>query len=232
MTRRILIVEDDAASAALVARGLDAAGFATDSCGDGRDGMRTAATGGFDLWIFDRMLPGMDGLSLVRALRDQGLRTPAIMVSALGSADDKVTGLAAGADDYLAKPFSFAELRARIGALLRRIERSEAQVRATRLVVGDLEVDLLSHCVTRAGRVVPLVAREFNLLAFLARHAGEVVTRTMILENVWNCRFDPGSNVVDVHIGRLRRKLEEGALPILHTVRGAGYRLAAEGLED
>nr|WP_208413363.1 response regulator transcription factor [Sphingomonas leidyi] len=225
----ILIVEDDAAAVDFVTQGLADAGFAIEACADGSTGLARAAEGDFDLWIFDRMLPGMDGLSMLGALREQGLRTPAIMLSALGTVDDKVGGLAAGADDYLAKPFSFAELRARIAALLRRADRAEADAKATRIVVGDLEIDLLSRTVARAGRAVPLVAREFHLLEYLARHAGEVVTRTMMLEHVWNCRFDPGSNVVDVHIGRLRRKLEEGEAPILHTVRGAGYRLAAEG---
>lgn len=229
MAQRILIVEDDIASADFVARGLEAPGLDPEICSDGHAGLARALEGGFDLWILDRMLPGLDGLALLAALRAQGLRTPAIMLSALGTVDDKVTGLAAGADDYLAKPFSLAELRARISALLRRAERSAAELQATRLVVGDLEIDLLSRTVARAGKAVPLVAREFHLLEFLARHAGEVVTRTMMLEHVWNCRFDPGSNVVDVHIGRLRRKLEEGAVPILHTVRGAGYRLAIEG---
>lgn len=229
MTHRILIVEDDAAAAELVAKGLGEAGFEIEICPDGRSGLASAGQGRFDLWIFDRMLPGIDGLAMLDALRRQGLRTPAIMLSALGTVDDKVGGLAAGADDYLAKPFSFAELRARIAALLRRTERAEADAKATRIVVGDLDIDLLSRTVVRGGRPVPLVAREFHLLEYLARHAGEVVTRTMMLEHVWNCRFDPGSNVVDVHIGRLRRKLEEREPPILHTVRGAGYRLAAGG---
>ncbi len=228
MTHRILIVEDDAAAAELVAKGLGEAGFVIEICPDGRSGLARAEQGGFDLWIFDRMLPGLDGLSMLDALRSQGLRTPAIMLSALGTVDDKVGGLAAGADDYLSKPFSFAELRARIAALLRRADHAEADAKATRITVGDLDIDLLSRTVVRAGRQVPLVAREFHLLEYLARHAGEVVTRTMMLEHVWNCRFDPGSNVVDVHIGRLRRKLEERETPILHTVRGAGYRLAAE----
>jgi two-component system, OmpR family, response regulator len=228
VTHRILIVEDDAAAAELVAKGLGDAGFEIEICADGNAGLARAEQGGFDLWIFDRMLPGVDGLVMLSALRRQGLRTPAIMLSSLGTVDDKVGGLVAGADDYLAKPFSFAELRARIVALLRRAEHAEADAKATRITVGDLDIDLLSRTVVRAGRPVPLVAREFHLLEYLARHAGEVVTRTMMLEHVWNCRFDPGSNVVDVHIGRLRRKLEEREPPILHTVRGAGYRLAAD----
>lgn len=227
VTHRILIVEDDAAAAELIAQGLGDAGFEIEVSADGRAGLARAGQGHFDLWILDRMLPGIGGLEVLGTLRRQGLRTPAIMLSALGTVDDKVGGLAAGADDYIAKPFSFAELRARIAALLRRADRAESDAKATRIVVGDLDIDLLSRTVVRAGRPVPLVAREFHLLEYLARHAGEVVTRTMMLEHVWNCRFDPGSNVVDVHIGRLRRKLEESEPPILHTVRGAGYRLAA-----
>lgn len=226
MTRSILIVEDDLASAAYLARGLGEAGFAVEACHDGRSGLERVTAGGFDLLILDRMLPGLDGLSLIAAVREARLRAPIIMLSALGTVDDKIAGLAAGADDYLAKPFSFAELRARIASLLRRLDAARAP--ATRLAVGDLEIDLLTRTVSRAGRAIPLVRREFALLECLARHAGEVVTRSMMLEEVWNCRFDPGSNVVDVHVGRLRRKLEETPLPpILHTVRGAGYRLAA-----
>ena len=176
------------------------------------------------------MLPGLDGLAMISAIRAAGISTPALVLSALASVDDRVDGLKAGADDYLCKPYSFAELSARVEALVRRGERTAAEPQKTKLAVGDLEVDLLSRIVTRAGRTIPLGAREFNLLEFLARHAGQVVTRTMMLEKIWNYHFDPGSNVVDVHIGRLRRKLEDGfATPILHTVRGAGYRLSAEG---
>jgi two-component system, OmpR family, response regulator len=229
MTRKILIVEDDAATAAYIAKGLSEGGYAVETCSDGRDGLFLASEGVFDLLVVDRMLPGLDGLAMLSALRAANIRTPTIVLSALGTVDDKVGGLGAGADDYLTKPFSFAELLARVTALLRRTERTETEKQTTKLVVGDLEIDLLARIVTRAGRGIPLGAREFNLLEFLARHAGEVVTRTMMLEKIWNYHFDPGSNVVDVHIGRLRRKLEEGfATPILHTVRGAGYRLAAE----
>jgi two-component system OmpR family response regulator len=229
MTRKILIVEDDSASAAYVAKGLGEAGFAVETCGDGRDGLFLASEGIFDLMIVDRMLPGLDGLSVLNALRAANIRTPALVLSALGTVDDRVKGLRAGADDYLAKPFSFAELLARVEALLRRAEGASADVQVTRLTVGDLEIDLLARSVVRQGRAIALGAREFNLLEFLARHAGQVVTRTMMLEKIWNYHFDPGSNVVDVHIGRLRRKLEEGfSAPILHTVRGAGYRLSPE----
>lgn len=230
MTRKILIVEDDASTAAYLTKGLAEAGHAVETCADGRDGLFLASSGAFDLVIADRMLPGLDGLAMVSALRAAGVATPVLILSALGAVDDRVDGLKAGADDYLCKPFSFAELSARIEALVRRSDRAATEPQRTRLAVGDLEIDLLARHVTRAGRSIPLGAREFALLEFMARHAGQVVTRTMMLEKIWNYHFDPGSNVVDVHIGRLRRKLEEGfGSPILHTVRGAGYRLAAEG---
>jgi two-component system OmpR family response regulator len=175
------------------------------------------------------MLPGLDGLAMLSAVRAAGIDTPALVLSALASVDDRVDGLRAGADDYLCKPYSFAELSARVEALLRRKDRVASDSQQTRLNVGDLDIDLLGRKVTRQGRAIPLGAREFNILEFLARHAGQVVTRTMMLEKIWNYHFDPGSNVVDVHIGRLRRKLEEGfATPILHTVRGAGYRLSVD----
>jgi two-component system OmpR family response regulator len=229
MTRKILIVEDDPATAGYLAKGLSEAGFAVESCGDGRDGLFLASEGIFDLIIADRMLPGLNGLAMIGAIRAAGIRTPAMILSALATVDDRIDGLRAGADDYLVKPFSFAELSARIEALLRRTDRIAADTQPTRLSVGDLEIDLLARTVTRDGRAIALGAREFNLLEYLARHAGQVVTRTMMLEKIWNYHFDPGSNVVDVHIGRLRRKIEEGfGAPILHTVRGAGYRLSAE----
>jgi two-component system OmpR family response regulator len=228
MTRKILIVEDDAATAAYLAKGLGEAGFAVDQCADGRDGLFLASEGNFDLIVADRMLPGLDGLAMISALRAAGIATPVLILSALGSVDHRVDGLHAGADDYLVKPFSFSELSARCEALLRRHERAAADRVQTRISVGDLEIDLLARTVTRAGRPIPLGAREFSLLEYLARHAGQVITRTMMLEKIWNYHFDPGSNVVDVHIGRLRRKLEDGFTPILHTVRGAGYRLSPE----
>lgn len=229
VSRKILIVEDDSSTAAYLAKGLSEAGYAVESARDGRDGLFLASEGIFDLIIADRMLPGLDGLSMVSAIRAAGIATPVLVLSALAAVDDRVDGLKAGADDYLCKPFSFAELSARIEALVRRSDRAATEPAKTKLSVGDLEIDLLARAVTRAGRSIPLGAREFNLLEFLARHAGQVVTRTMMLEKIWNYHFDPGSNVVDVHIGRLRRKLEDGfASPILHTVRGAGYRLAAD----
>lgn len=230
LSRKILIVEDDASTAAYLAKGLTEAGYSVETCRDGRDGLFLASEGIFDLVIADRMLPGLDGLAMVSAIRAAGIATPTLVLSALASVDDRVDGLKAGADDYLCKPYSFAELSARVEALVRRGDRATAEPTRTKLSVGDLEVDLLSRIVTRAGRAIPLGAREFNLLEFLVRHTGQVVTRTMMLEKIWNYHFDPGSNVVDVHIGRLRRKLEDGfSTPILHTVRGAGYRLSAEG---
>jgi two-component system OmpR family response regulator len=222
LSRKILIVEDDLSTSAYLAKGLSEAGYAIETSDNGRDGLFLASEGIFDLVIADRMLPGLDGLSMVSAIRAAGIETPVLILSALAAVDDRVDGLKAGADDYLCKPFSFAELSARVEALVRRSDRATSEPQKTRLSVGDLEIDLLARAVSRAGRAIPLGAREFNLLEFLARHAGQVVTRT-------NYHFDPGSNVVDVHIGRLRRKLEDGfPTPILHTVRGAGYRLAVE----
>ena len=228
MTRKILIVEDDVATAGYLAKGLNEAGYVVDRSADGRDGLFLATEGGYDLIVADRMLPGLDGLAMIGALRAAGVTTPVLILSALGTVDHRVDGLQAGADDYLVKPFSFAELSARCEALLRRHDRGGTDKAAARLSVGDLEIDLLARHVTRAGRAIVLGAREFSLLEYLARHAGQVVTRTMMLEKIWNYHFDPGSNVVDVHIGRLRRKLEDGFPPILHTVRGAGYRLSPE----
>jgi two-component system OmpR family response regulator len=227
MTRKILVVEDDAATAAYLAKGLVEAGYCVETCGNGRDGLFLASEGVFDLIVADRMLPGLDGLAMLAAIRAAGITAPALVLSALGTVDDRIDGLRAGADDYLCKPFAFGELQARVDALMRRADRPAGDVKQTRLVVGDLEIDLLARIVTRQGRQVALGAREYNILEYLARHAGQVVTRTMMLEKIWNYHFDPGSNVVDVHIGRLRRKLEDGFdSPILHTVRGAGYRLA------
>lgn len=229
MSRKILLVEDDAATAAYLQKGLGESGYGVETCADGRDGLFLASEGIFDLIIADRMLPGLDGAAMTAAIRAAGITTPILILSALASIDNRVDGLSAGADDYLCKPFSFAELTARVQALLRRGARESAEPQTTRIAVGDLEIDLLGRQVSRAGRAIALGAREYTLLEYLARHAGQVVTRTMMLEKIWNYHFDPGSNVVDVHIGRLRRKLEEGfATPILHTVRGAGYRLSPD----
>jgi two-component system OmpR family response regulator len=229
MGRKILLVEDDSDTAAYLARGLAEQGHVVDQAADGRDGLFLASEGSFDLIILDRMLPGLDGLSVLRALRAAGVGTPVLILSALGTVDDRIEGLEGGSDDYLVKPFAFSELNARANALFRRADGAASAAVETRLTVGDLEVDLLGRTVRRAGRAIELKPREYSLLEYFARNAGRVVTRTMLLEHVWNYHFDPGTNVVDVHVSRLRRKLEEGfERPILHTVRGAGYRLAAD----
>jgi two-component system, OmpR family, response regulator len=223
---KVLVIEDDREAAAYVVKGLGESGFVVDHAAEGREGLFMATDGSYDALIVDRMLPGMDGLALVTALRAAEIRTPVLILSALGAVDDRVKGLRAGGDDYLVKPFAFNELLARIEALLR---RSGAAQTTTRLAVGDLEMDLLARKVRRAGREIDLLPREFRLLEFLMRHAGHVVTRTMLLENVWDYHFDPQTNVIDVHVSRLRQKLDKGFdKPLLHTVRGAGYRLAAE----
>lgn len=228
MGRKILLIEDDREAASYVARGLGEEGHVVDHATDGRDGLFMASDGNYDLVILDRMLPGLDGLSVLRALRAAGVDTPVLILSALGAVDDRIEGLKSGSDDYLVKPFAFAELLARADALLRRAEGKASAQAETRIVVGDLELDLLARVVRRAGRAIELKPREYRLLEYLARNAGRVVTRTMLLEQVWDYHFDPGTNVIDVHVSRLRRKLEEGFdQPILHTVRGAGYRLDA-----
>jgi two-component system OmpR family response regulator len=226
MSRKLLVVEDDEATSSYIARGLGEEGFAIDSATNGRDGLFLATDGAYDAIILDRMLPGMDGMAVLAAMRAAGIETPVIILSALGTPDDRVAGLTAGADDYLTKPFAFAELLARVHLLLRKRGTGVAVV--TTLACEDLEMDLLSRKVRRGGKTVDLQPREFRLLEYLLRHADEVVTRTMLLEGVWDYHFDPGTNVIDVHISRLRRKLDDGAeRPLLHTVRGAGYRLGA-----
>jgi two-component system OmpR family response regulator len=228
MGRSILLVEDDRETAAYLVRGLGEEGHVVEHVADGRDGLFLATGKPFDLIILDRMVPALDGLSVLRALRAAAVATPVLILSALASVSDRIEGLESGSDDYLVKPFSFAELLARVNALLR---RSEARTTSDpRLVVGDLEIDPLSRVVRRAGRTIELKPREYRLLEFLARNEGRVVTRTMLLEQVWDYHFDPGTNVIDVHVSRLRRKLEDGfERPILHTVRGAGYRLGQPG---
>jgi two-component system OmpR family response regulator len=223
---KLLVIEDDRAAAAYVAKGLSESGYVVDLAPDGRTGLFMASSGNYDALIIDRMLPGMDGLALVTALRAAEIRTPVLILSALGAVDDRVKGLRAGGDDYLAKPFAFAELLARVEALLRR--GSSASTQPTKLKVGDLEMDLLTRNVMRGGQEIELLPREFHLLEFLMRHAGQVVTRTMLLENVWDYHFDPQTNVIDVHVSRLRQKIDKGfAKPMLHTIRGAGYSLRA-----
>jgi two-component system OmpR family response regulator len=251
----ILVIEDDLEAARYMVKGLKESGHVVDHAADGEDGLAMAfdganrdggdtygadrdgtdrggagedggADGGvYDVLIVDRMLPSLDGLTLVERLRAGGDATPVLFLSALGDVDDKVRGLRAGGDDYLAKPYAFTELLARIEALARRRNPAEAE---TRLRVGDLEMDLLARTVTRAGHGIALQPREFLLLEYLMRHAGQVVTRTMLLENVWEYHFDPQTNVIDVHISRLRAKIDKGfARPLLHTVRGSGYCLRA-----
>ncbi|WP_136161935.1 response regulator transcription factor [Sphingomonas flavalba] len=228
MAHRILLVEDDAATSAYIAKGLIEEGFVVDVADNGRDGLFHATGGDHDAIILDRMLPGMDGMVVLAALRAAGVETPVVLLSALASVDDRVGGLTAGSDDYLTKPFAFAELLARLRLLLRRRPRSTAP--ETRLVCDDLEMDLLSRKVRRGGAPIDLQPREFKLLEYLLRHQEQVVTRTMLLEGVWDYHFDPGTNVIDVHVSRLRKKLDDGhPRPLLHTVRGAGYRL---GLGD
>ena len=221
----LLIVEDDDETAAYMRKGLTEAGYTVDHANNGRDGLFMATSGSFDAIIMDRMLPGLDGLAVVQAMRAAKIGTPVLILSALGQVDDRVKGLRAGGDDYLSKPFAFSELLARIEALLRR--RDVASVE-TKLALGDLELDLLTRQVRRAGKPIDLQPREFRLLEYLMRHAGQVVTRTMLLEGVWDYHFDPQTNVIDVHISRLRQKLDKGfEKPMLHTMRGAGYSIRA-----
>jgi two-component system OmpR family response regulator len=220
---RILVIEDDAEVARFLVKGLKESGHVVDHAANGRDGLFLAAGEPYEAMIIDRMLPGVDGLTIVQTIRASGNRTPVLFLSALGDVDDKVKGLKAGGDDYLVKPFAFAELLARLEALDRRRPSDSLDARLT---VDDLEMDLLSRRVTRAGKPVDLQPREFKLLEYLMRQAGQVVTRTMLLENVWDYHFDPQTNVIDVHISRLRRKIDSGfEKPLLHTIRGAGYML-------
>ena len=222
---RILVVEDDREAASYLTRGLKESGHIVDHAADGQDGLHLAMGGNYDVAVVDRMMPRMDGLTMVRRMRDEGNRTPVLFLSALGEVDDKVKGLRAGGDDYLAKPFAFTELLARIDALVR---RNGQETVPTKLQVGDLELDLLSRTATRNGAKIDLQPREFLLLEYLMKHAGQVVTRTMLLENVWEYHFDPQTNVIDVHMSRLRAKLDKNfAEPLLHTIRGAGYSLRA-----
>ena len=220
---RMLVIEDDREMAAYLTKALKEIGAAVDVAHDGRNGLFLAAGESYDALIVDRMLPGLDGLSIIRTLRATGNQTPVLVLSALGEVDDRVEGLRAGSDDYLVKPFAFAELHARLEALMR---RSEGTAPIIRLTVADLEMDLLGRAVTRAGKPISLQPREFRLLEYLMRHANQVVTRTMLLESVWDYHFDPQTNVIDVHISRLRSKIDKGFdKPLLHTVRGAGYML-------
>jgi two-component system OmpR family response regulator len=223
---KFLIVEDDAEVAGYVAKGLAEAGHVAERAADGREGLYRATGEKFDALIVDRMLPGgIDGLTLIETLRRSGDATPVLILSALAQVDERVRGLKAGGDDYLTKPFAFSELQARLEAILR---RGQAKAPQTVLRVADLEFDLLAREVRRGGRRLDLQPRELQLLEYLMRHAGQVVTRTMLLEGVWDYHFDPQTNVIDVHVSRLRQKIDKGfARPLLHTVRGAGYSLRA-----
>jgi two-component system OmpR family response regulator len=221
---RILIIEDDKEAAAYLVKAFREAGHSVDTAADGVSGYDLAHEGGYEVAIVDRMLPKMDGLSLITALRAQKNETPVLILSALGQVDDRVKGLRAGGDDYLAKPYAFSELLARVEALARRRPKGAPEETVYRL--GDLVLDRLSHKVTRAGEDIALQPREFRLLEYLMQNAGKVVTRTMLLEHVWDYHFDPQTNVIDVHVSRLRAKIDRDFdAPLLHTVRGAGYMI-------
>lgn len=224
---RILLIEDDAEAAAYAAKGLREAGHVVDHAMDGESGLNMAAAGDYDAYVVDRMLPKMDGLTLLSNRRQEGDHTPALFLSALGEVDDRVSGLKAGGDDYLVKPYAFQELLARVEALGRR--RAEPANITTRYKVADLELDVITRTVRRASKKIDLQPREFRLLEYLMRHARQIVTRTMLLENVWEYHFDPQTNVIDVHISRLRSKIDKDFdKPLLKTVRGAGYTLSDE----
>lgn len=222
---RVLIVEDDIETQSYVSQGLTEAGHTVEASATGFDGLQRARQGGYDLFIVDRMLPELDGLSLVKAIRSAGIATPVLMLTAMGAVADRVDGLEAGADDYLVKPFSFAELSARVNALARR-PPLQAE---TKLVVGDLVLDRLQRLVRRGETQVDLQTREFQLLELLMLNSGRVVTRAMMLESVWNFRFDPGTNIVETHMSRIRSKIDRGGdAPLIHTIRGEGYVIRAD----
>lgn len=226
MSRRLLVIEDDSTTRNFVAKGLREAGFVVESAEDGRNGLYQATAGGYELIILDRMLPELDGLSLLKSIRAAGFRTPVLMLTAMDAVDERVRGLRAGADDYLVKPFSFEELHARAEALMRRPATGTDTDTETVLCCGDLELDLISRTARRGNRTIELLPREFHMLEFLMRRKGRVVTRTMLLEGLWGYHFDPQTNVIDVHISRLRRKIDDPfEVPLIRTVRGAGYVL-------
>jgi two-component system OmpR family response regulator len=223
---RILVVEDDKEALKFVTQGLSEAGYTVDSASDGMDGLFLATEHSYDLIILDRMLPKIDGLTVITTLRSTGKTTPILILSALSQVDERVKGLKGGADDYLVKPFAFSELMARVEALTR---RKTAITEKPILRVHDLEMNLLTRTVMRSGKEIPLQNREFKLLEYMMRHAGQVVTRTMLLENVWDFHFDPQTNVIDVQVSRLRQKIDKGfTASLIHTIRGAGYKLGSE----
>jgi len=223
--RRILVIEDDAETAEQLVDCLQTSGFSVDLAADGEDGLERARSADYVVMTVDRMLPGIDGIEVIRRLRDEGVMTPALILSALGEVDDRVRGLRAGGDDYLVKPFASREMLARVDALAR---RSATVVKETILRVGDLEIDLLMRIVRRRGREIELLPREFQLLEYLVRNVGQVVSRAMLLQHVWDLHFDPLTNVIDVYVGRVRRKIDSGqAYPLIHTIRGVGFCLSA-----
>jgi two-component system, OmpR family, response regulator len=224
---RLLLIEDDLQAAEYLIKSLREHGYEVVHSADGRDGLAKATSERFDVIVADRQLPHLDGLSIITQLRDRADRTPVLILSALGTVDDRVHGLKAGGDDYLTKPFAFAELLARIEALSRRAAPAAQEV--TRLKFADLELDLLARRVTRAGRQIDLTAKEFQLLEYFMRRPNQIITRTMLLEGVWNLHFDPQTNIIDVHMSRLRNSVDKGfAKPLIHTVRGTGYVLKDE----
>ena len=220
---RVLVIEDDHETAQFLRKALKESGHAAEIAEDGETGLSLAQEGNYDVLIVDRMLPRLDGLSAIKEMRAKGMRTPVLILSALGDVDDRVKGLRAGGDDYLTKPYAYSELLARVEALARRPVPAEQE---TRYIVGGLVLDRLSHRVTRDGEPIQLQPREYRLLEYLMKHAGQVVTRTMLLEHVWDYHFDPQTNVIDVHVSRLRGKIDKNFdKPLLHTVRGAGYTI-------
>lgn len=230
MSHKLLVIEDDQTTGDFLVKSLDEAGFAVDRADNGRDGLFLATDGSYDAVVLDRMLPGMDGMAVLAALRAAKVQTPVLILSSLGTVDARVEGLTSGADDYLPKPFAFSELLARLRLLIARAAPGPTGgTPETQLRCADLEMNLLSRKVTRGGKRIDLQPREFRLLEYLLRHQDQVVTRTMMLEGVWEYHFDPGTNVVDVHVSRLRRKVDDGFdRQLVHTVRGAGYMLGVK----
>ena len=225
--RRILVVEDDPETAGQLVDALTTSGYRVDLAASGTEALTRGAAGDYAVITIDRMLPDIDGISVMRQLRDDGIAAPVLIISALGEVDDRVRGLRAGGDDYLVKPFSFIELLARVEALGR---RSDTIVKETFLTVGDLAIDLISRTASRCGKDIALLPREFQLLEYLARNKGRVVSRAMLLQHVWDLHFDPSTNIIDVYVGRVRRKVDDQqAYPLIHTVRGVGYCLRAPG---
>jgi two-component system OmpR family response regulator len=223
--RRILVIEDDAETARQIVDFLEMRGYEVDLAADGNDGLSLGLSSAYAVMTIDRMVPGIDGLTVIRRLRDDGIVTPALIISALGEVDDRVRGLRAGGDDYLVKPFAYSELLARVEALAR---RSATVVKDTVLRVGDLEMDLVSRTANRNGKEIKLLPREFQVLEYLVRNEGHVVPRTMLLEQVWDLHFDPNTNIIDVYVGRVRRKVDnEQAYPLIHTIRGVGFCVRA-----